>query len=376
MTNVAPIASTARRVDRFAEWLRAPAPRESTHPRFDVRRAQAGEFDAIYDLVDETFGIKRSRAAYDWLYRRNPWGTARCLVAIDRASGQMVGSSSFWPWPMARGTQSVEGTVEGDTVTAQGWQRLGIDALRGQLALSHAWFNYIVGMSWPNEKARGAAAKRGRSKRILGPVPRSILLLNTKEFLITRSWPMLAGAIAGAVTDGVLELWRKMFVRAQPGIAVEEVRRFDSSFDEVMRRCMAWHGFWSPHDAEFMNWRYFDHPTVQYTAFSLMVGGALVGYSVLRIEAQEAMLMEFAAPTSPPHLAGALLLHVIKTARAAGCACLRFSASPTWHHRKLFRAAGFLPTRSSPVYLWPSGDGPGTRQLELWQWVPGDMDDL
>ncbi|MBI1817095.1 MAG: hypothetical protein HYR72_19135 [Deltaproteobacteria bacterium] len=376
MTEIASAPFTSRRVDRFAEWLHAPAPRESTHPRFDVRRARPQEFDAIYDLVDETFGIKRSRAAYDWLYRRNPCGTARCLVAIDRASGQMVGNTSSWPWPMARGTQPVEGDLEGDTVTAKGWQRLGIDALRGEVARSHAWISHSVGMSWPNDIARAAGVKRGRSKRMLGPVPRSILLLNTKEFLTTRSWPGFAGAAAGMVADAAFDLWRKMFVRAQPGVAIQEVRRFDSSFDEVMQRCMAWHGFWSPHDAEFMNWRYLDHPTMSYAAFSLTVGGELVGYSVLKIEASGAMLMEFVAPSSPTHFAGALLLHLIKIARAAGCMCLRFSAAPNWHHRQLFRAAGFMPTRSSPVYLWPTGEAPGTGQLDLWQWVPGDMDDL
>ncbi|HUI25890.1 MAG TPA: hypothetical protein VL403_07370, partial [Candidatus Kryptonia bacterium] len=89
--------------DRFDEWLHAPAPLESTHPQYDCRRARPAEFDAIYDLVDESFGTKRPRPLYDWLYRRNPYGTARCWVVIDRASGRLIGNTSTWPWPMAHG---------------------------------------------------------------------------------------------------------------------------------------------------------------------------------------------------------------------------------------------------------------------------------
>ncbi len=206
------------RVDRFEEWLHAPVPLESTDPRFDIRRAVPAEFDAIYDLVDESFGFQRPRAVYDWLYRHNPYGTART------------------------------------------------------------------------------------------------------------------------------------------------------------QRCMAWRGFWSPHDADFLNWRYLGHPAGQYSAFALAAGTERVGYYVLKIEAQAAWLMEFVAPRSPRRFASTLLLHSIKTARDAGCAYIKFSAPRTWRHWRLFRAAGFLPVPSY-IYLWPGG-GPEVRELNLWQWVPGDMDDL
>jgi GNAT superfamily N-acetyltransferase len=361
------------RVDRFEEWLHAPVPLESTHPRFDIRRARPAEFNAIYELVDRGFGLQRLPPVYDWLYRRNPCGTARCWVVIDRASGRLVGSTASWPWPLARATQALEGTLDGDTVVAPEWQRQGIDALRAAVVRSHPWQATVIGLSWPNEKSRAAAAKRGRAWRILGPVPRAVMLLNTRAFLAGRSWPAPASAGAGMVADGILEVWRRVVLPAERDLAVEEVRHFDSAFDVVTQRYMAWHGFWSPHDAAFLNWRYFADPAGQYVAFALAVGAELAGYYVLKIEEAAGWLMEFVAPCSPRGHAGALLLHVIKTARAAGCAYLRFSASPTWRHWKMFRAAGFLRIGSG-VCLWPAGEVPDLRQLNMWQWVPGDMD--
>jgi hypothetical protein len=363
------------RVDRFEEWLHAPAPLESMHPRFDIRRAVPAEFDGIYDLVNEAFGFERSRLRHDWIYRHNPYGTARCWVVIHRASGRLVGSTASWPWPMARGTQRVEGTQGGDWVIAPGWQRQGISELRSPVWRSHAWHNNTIALSWPNEKSRGSGIKRGRSVDIVGPVPKAVLILNAKAYLAGRDWPAVVSAVGGSVVGTALMAWRRLLIRRETGLAVEAVRRFESSFDTVTQRCMAWPGFWSPHDADFLNWRYLDHPTAHYLAFALVDGGALAGYSVLKIDGQVSWLMEFVTPVSPRRLGAVLLLHTIETARAAGCTHLKFSAPPGWRHWRLFRAAGFVRVPSE-IYLWPGGEAPEVRQLTMWQWVPGDMDDL
>jgi hypothetical protein len=51
--------------------------------------------------------------------------------------------------------------------------------------------------------------------------------------------------------------------RGRSGTVVEEVRRFDSAFDEVTGRHTAWGGFWCPLDSEFLNWRHLDRPGVR-----------------------------------------------------------------------------------------------------------------
>lgn len=349
-------------------------PLESTHPRFDIRRATPAEFDGIYELVNESFGFKHTRAQYDWLYRRNPCGTARCWVTVDRASRRLIGSTASWPWPMARGAEPAQGVLAGDWVIAPGWQRQGIGGLRAEVRRSHPW-DSIIALSWPNEKSRGAGIKRGRGERIVGPVPKAVLMLKMTGYLAGRGWPALPAVVSGAVTDAALTLWRTALLRGQRGVAFDEVRRFDSTFDNITLRCMSWDGFWSPHDSDFLNWRYVDHPLRSYVAFAVSVGGEVIGYYVLRVDPDAAWLMEFVAPSSSPHVGGAMLLHVIKTARDAGCAYLKFSAPPRWRHWRLFHAGGFVRVPSE-IYLWPGGASPEVWQLDKWQWVPGDMDDI
>ena len=345
------------------------------HPRFDVRRAVPAEFDGIYDLVNDAFGFKRSRARYDWMYRRNPCGTARCWVVFDRASGRLVGSMASWPWPIARGAHGVEGSQDGDTAVAPGWQRQGIDGLNWDAWRSHAWQAKTLALSWPNAKSRGAAVKRGFAAEIGGPVPKAVLMLNAKAYLAEHNWPALVSAAGGAVLDTALTAWRKLLFQGRAGLAFEAVRRFESSVDEVTQRCMSWPGFWSPHDAEFLNWRYLGHPTARYLAFALVDSSKLAGYYVLKIDGRASWLMEFVTPVSPRRLASALLLHLIETALAAGCTHVTFSAPPGWRHWKLLHWVGFLPVPSE-IYFWSYGDEPDLGQLPMWQWVPGDMDDL
>jgi GNAT superfamily N-acetyltransferase len=359
--------------ERFEAWLQTPVPLESSHPQFDARRARPEEFDAIYALVDEVFGGERGQAAYDWLYRGNPFGLARCWMVIDRASGRLIASRASWPWPLARAGTGLSGRLTGDSVVAPEWQRQGIGNLLADTARSHPWRATDVGINWPNEKSHRRGIKRGHRERILGPVPHATVVLKPRYFFANYDGPVVR-ALSGIVASGLLTACRGLLVRGARDATIEAVTRFDNTFDEVTAREMTWPGFWSPHSAVFLNWRYLDHPLGQYVALALVEGERPTGYAVVRLVADEGWLMEFAAPQSWRR-AGALLLRALAVAREAGCSCLRFSTAARWRHWRLFHAAGFVPT-ASRRFLWIGGEHAESRRLDVWQWVPGDMDHL
>jgi len=216
--------------DRFDEWLRVPLPYESSDPRFGVRRAAPSDYPAIYDLVDASFGLERPRAVYDWLYRRNPRGSARCWIVVERASGQIVSHNSDWPWPIARGTQALEGVQIGDAVTAPHWQHQGVGELLEAARQQHPFQKDRISLGWPNEKSVGRMRKHGRGWKIMGPLPQAVCRLRRR------------GALRGAV-DAMLGAGSRGLFSRRSEIAVEEVRRFDSAFDDVTAQHTAWHGF-------------------------------------------------------------------------------------------------------------------------------------
>jgi len=362
--------------DRFEEWLRAPLPYASSDPRFEVRRADPSEYPAIYDLVDASFESKRHRALYDWLYRRNPLGRARCWIAVERASGKLVSHNADWPWPIARGPQALEGFQIGDAVTAPRWQRQGVAELLEEARQQHPFQKHRISLGWPNEKSVARMRKHGRGWKLMGPLREAVCRLEARGPLRGLRRPRALSASLRGAAHAVLGAEGRGLFGARSGIAVEELRRFDSAFDEVTGRHTAWDGFWCPHDSEFLNWRHLERPASQHVALCLSHRHDLAGYCVVKLEGPSALLMDFVAPLEQRILPAALIRRALAVAREAGCRQLRFFATPGWPHWPLLRACNFAERESNVFIMSSSNDRPQGQSLERWQCLPVDSDAL
>lgn len=366
----------APRRDDFDEWFRTPVASTSPDPRIEVRRAEPSEFDRVYDLVDEAFGFKRPRALNEWVYRHNPHGLARCWVTVERATRQLVGASTNWPWPMARGMSPVSGSQGGDNVLLPNHRHLGLAENARRIRESHPWTRSIISYGWPNPNAARRIGKRPDAARLIGVLPSRVFPLQARPYLARRGLPQPVAAIAGRMLDSLFASWSDLVLRRPFNGHIEPIRRFDAAFDEVTRRCMAWKGYWSPHDSDFLNWRYLRDPIREHLGFALTVGSTLTAYSVVRLGSERAHLMEFVVPPEQPGAARMLLLHTIKATAAAGCSQLAVTAPPGWRHWQLLRSAGFVNSASTLlmyVYSWRD-DMPGVQTLENWQMLGGDFD--
>jgi len=338
---------------RFEEWFQTPLLEESSDPRFEVRRAHPSEFERHYDLVDEAFGVKRPRKVFDWLYRRNPAGVAHCWVVEEKATGRLVCQEAYWPWPVAHGAEPRLGYLAGDSAVAAAWQRQGIAELRRKVCDRDPLDAAGLKLGWPNAKTQARFRRHDRLRDLLGPP--------------------LEGSFR--LPAGPRRAWRSRLDRLRGrGLRVAEVTRFDAGFDELTRRTMAWKGFWCPHDAEFLNWRYLAHPTRRYRALAVLEGENPAGYCVVRTQGRRALLMEFAAPEAggTPRL---LLQHALEAAREAGCQRLAFYAPPGWRHWPSFRADGFAERHSERTLHVRGTPDPDAYRIESWQFLPGDCDD-
>jgi len=353
----------------FEQWLHAPMDEASPDPRLEVRRARPEDFDAIFDLVDEVFGTKRPRARYDWLYRRNPNGFARCWITVDKETREIVATTSDFPWPTALGEERVYGASAGDAVVARGLQRKRISLLRRAANKRHPLFTREIVFGWPNERSVRRLHGQQRTGRLQGPLPRCVLQLSARKRLAWRGWPRPLAFCVGPVLDAA-EAIRQ---RAGRGLCVEDVARFDERFDSVSKRSMCRDGIWFPRDAEFLNWRYPGHPSQEYRSLALLAGDDdLVAYCVLRLDGRLARLMEFAALDGAET---ALLAAAGRAARESGCARLEIFATPDWKRWPLFRHAGFVE-RPSTHYVYLRSHGAEQSRLDEWQLLPGDHDDM
>jgi hypothetical protein len=344
----------------FEAWWQAPVPAESPDPRFEVRRARPEEFDEIFDFVDEVFGTKRPRAEYEWLYRCNPCGFARCWNTIDKETGKLVASSSAWPWPASAGDERLFGAISGDSVIARGFRRQGILNVRLAVSDLHPFRKREIFFGWMNEHSLRRERSQGLPGRTKGPLPRHVLYLSARARVAQRSW-LRARTFGAAAAVG---RWRRR------GLRVEDVTHFDAGFDALSWQVMRSEGFWFPRDSEFLNWRYPGHPSREYRSLALLEGEDIIAYCVLRLDGRCATLMEF---VSTDGLETVLLAAASRGAREAGCDRLEIFATPRWKRWSVFHRAGFLE-RASHHYLFLFTRGEAESHLDEWQLLPGDHD--
>jgi len=176
------------------------------------------------------------------------------------------------------------------------------------------------------------------------------------------------------MASSALTLWQRARLPLAPDVKIEELRHFDSSIDAVTLKSMTSTGYWCPHDAEFLNWRYFRHPANSYVALAGIIDDAISGYGVVRLQGRRASLMDFAVPHASGPLAGSLLQGICNVAREAGCDTLDFFATRGWHFWPLLSRAGFIKRKRN---IYRSARCPNRADVsreENWQLLPGDTD--
>lgn len=364
-------------VDDFDEWLRVPVAHRCEDPRFDVWRASPRDFERVWDVVDAAFHKKRSRALYEWQYLRNPSGTPRVWITSLRETGQFIKVGGGFPWPIWRDREVLRGSVGGDAATLPEWQRKGLSAIRRHVQQSHPWYDTTCSISGPNAGSRVVIRKAGQGEQLLGRLRGGVAPLRATSLFARFGLPAVLARPLGSVVDLALApATGTLRPRARRDSArVESVARFDSAYDEVTERTMHWSGYWCPHNADFLNWRYLDHPVEEYVALALVEADHPIAYAVVRLAGAGATLAEFAVERSAPERAAHLVLACRDLAREAGCAYLDFFSTPAWRHWPFFRRAGFLPYASHNHFeVRYEERAPEAYDVRNWQITPGDRD--
>ena len=360
--------------DLIDEWLAIPPAKRSDDARFEVKQARPQDFERIYDCVDEAFGEPRPRSVYEWRYQANPYGRARVWYAEEISTGRIIRTGAFFPWPIAYDGEPLKGSLSGDFGTVPDWQRHGLTAVVRNVRRSHPWHGQIVSMAGPNAGSRAVITKAGEQSSILGALPGGVAVLDGTPFLQRAGLPLWLASPIGHLAGLGSSLLRRLTARTSSGLRFEPLSRFSSDLDAVTLETMRFPRYWCPHNSDWLNWRYLDHPAESYSGFVLLEeeSDRPLGYSVLRLASEQATLSEFAVS---PRYAGVLLSHTLGSAAAVDCAYVNFFAPPGWRHWSLFRRAGFLPYATNnfmDATDWSNKTE--SEELASWQVTPGDRD--
>lgn len=310
---------------------------------------------------------------FDWLYRSNPDGKAVAWVAMESESGRMIGMAAAFPRRVYCSGIEAKGYVLGDFCVASEYRSLGL-ALRLQRAC-------IEGLS-----AEGAGfALDFPSDGMLAVYRR--LRVGTVHFMIRHAKPLDAGRkVAERVKSGVLA--RGLTALANGGLRLRDAgtRRhtnwkiavesgpWGDEFTQAARE-------WSPalgncvaRTADYLNWRYREHPTRRYEMLTARGDAGVHGYLVLHIQGENCTIDDLMAEDDA--VRRDLLVASIALARARRVPTLSAPWLSSHAGAELLWKYGFRPRESCPVVLlsWPTAASEADPDTRGWYVSHGDWE--
>jgi GNAT superfamily N-acetyltransferase len=273
------------------------------------------------ELVRKTSGdIEAAAPAYqEWQYQRSPAGAAIATLAREAETGRLIGQVATIPIRVRLSGKVRLASLSLDPVIDPAYQGRGVLAglLRDACALS-AEEGIAFTYGFPSQAPYLTAMNRAGFRNI-GAVPLLITPLNPERLAMRTTHSRVLAETASIAR----RVWRTPAPvprqRALPGLEIEEVKSFDSSFAFFWDRVQHRFPIMVVRDSTYLNWRFADMPTREYTTFAARSEGEIRGFIVLRV----APLGQFSA---------GLIVDLVVEASAEGRAAGRLLIDQAYSH--------------------------------------------
>ena len=271
--------------------------------RFVTRPFRDGDEEPILELFARSFHAPRTRAHFDWKFRRDPFGNERIsltfeatgnreqVTSFDSSTGhpspvprhlheRLVGHYAAYAVPFHdRGRELLAHQI-GDTMTDPAVRHVGRGptSVLGRTAL-HFYEHFCEGKIAFNYGFNVANIQRCslkflRSDRV-EPVTYRVRGVGR-----TLCAPTGRGAQRAPI-DSLRPLSR--ISRWTRGYQLELVTSAGAEFDELFARVAPAYAFLVRRDAAYLRWRYLERPDVRYTVVAIRKWRRLVGWMAFRI---------------------------------------------------------------------------------------------
>jgi predicted acetyltransferase len=213
---------------------------------FIFRYATEADESRLLDIFERSFGRRLSRQWWRWFNYTCPTGLNRTAVVVDPLANRIAASYSLLPVRLKINSQVRMASLATNAATDPDYRGRGLftDLGRWILAREPEW-GCDVSIGVPNLKARPGHMKVGWSTQC--------------------ALPFLAAAPA-----------------KHPAHECRRVRVFDESFNALFERVAENYSFIVMKDHKFLNWRIFERPDKEYTAYFFERGSSPSGYVVLK----------------------------------------------------------------------------------------------
>lgn len=340
---------------------------------FQLRRAVEADRDSVIAIVSKMWGEDISER-YRWLYLANPHGRALTWLAIEQASGEVVGCTSIFPRKVMVDGIERRGSIGGDCYIDPRARRRGLATALHRISLREMrehGVDFMYGPPNPNNFA--ALIKAGshgvtQFKRFVRPLQGS----SVYRFAFDRAPSKLEARLAG-LPIRLLDRVTKVDAR---GLMLEPVDEFSEEFDQLFEQADTANGVVLVRDSNYLAWHYLQGTSRRQKPFAIRLDGRLVGLTALEFADDHAAIVELFT-IGDMKLMDATLQLLLSKAAEMGCAVVEISCTPNGVAASRLQRLGFMGRSERGFQVALGEDDPQRKTLlnaESWNFLAADQD--
>jgi hypothetical protein len=340
-----------------------------------IRPAQVeDEKAALTTFLSAHLSREADEARFDWLYCKNPFGKARVWVVCESETGKIIGLSAAFPRQVTSAGKNAPGYVFGDFCIHPDYRSLG-PALALQRTtledLSNEGSGFVF--DFPSNSML-AIYKRLRIETSTSMIRYAKSLRADRQIQRRIPSPLAARGLSAAA-NVALRVRDAGLKRSSTWTIAEQTELCGEEFTQAAQPWSARFGICPVRTADYLNWRFLQHPQRRYHLLTARKGGELCGFLIYYLDAEDAVIVDLLAEADAA--LKALLVEAIEIARSHRVQTLSVPFLPSQAGKNLLEDCGFEPRESSPAILlnlpWSAKDGKGP-DANRWYLTHGDRE--
>jgi hypothetical protein len=300
----------------------------------------------LTDLAQRYLNGDADQNRFRWLYLENPFGPAWAWIACEK-QGEAIGMAAIFPRHMYCDGQIVTGCVLGDLCISSKYRSVGpaLQLQRACLACARSG-EFAVAYDFPSATMLSIYQHLG-----LSPIGKSVRLAKTLRVDRKIEDAIRVPALSHPITTGVnfaLALRdQKSSKRAGLDFCLE-TGPCGPEYSKLAEHCGSSLAICTVRSADYLNWRYWQHPGRQYEFLAARRGNELLTYCTFTVSDGNATVVELFGNMEADVVTG-LLQELARLLRARGVATVSVPVMSNDPRTGLLRKLGFWAREAVPV---------------------------
>lgn len=234
--------------------------------------------DSLLSLFETVNGTATPADVWKWQYICPPAG--RAFVRVADHDGRTVGHQAIFPLQIKIGDRYLKGAQALDAMTHPDYRRQGIFVTLADEVYSEAESEQVeLIYGFPNSQSIHGLTER------LGFFTLETIAVHVRPMslygaIARKSKTRLLASVIGTPTQFIFDLLHR--TKSHAKVRVSKVERFPMEVDNLFRRLADRFRNMVVRNAEYLNWRYADHPSKEYEILLAHdSNGILCGYCVV-----------------------------------------------------------------------------------------------